>query len=76
MSDQIWVCKDGREVPVSEMEDNHLIHAWRFFTKKKQKILDCLEKGILAPSYSRSLINVEKRLGMLVPEMIKRGMHE
>jgi len=76
MSNQIWVCKDGREVPIKDMEDNHLIHAWRYFFKKKEKILASLEQGITSPAMSKKLIKIEKRLGMLVPEMIKRGMHK
>jgi hypothetical protein len=76
MSDQIWVCRDGRKIPVKDMEDNHLIHAWRLFYKKKEKILDNFEQGITSTAMSRKLINIEKRLGMLIPEMIKRGMHE
>lgn len=76
MSDQIWVCKDGKEILVSEMEDNHLINAWRVFTKKKEKILTRIDQGLYSIAMLEKLINIEKRLGIIIPEMIKRGMHE
>lgn len=75
-NDKTWICKDGRELKLSEMEDDHIIHAWRFFSKKKKRLLQQLEQGLRSRHVAKQLIEIEQRLGFLVPEMLKRGMHE
>ena len=76
VEDKFWICKDGSKIEMSEMDDNHLINAWRLFSKKKKVLLSYLEQGVLSRQKAGQLLQIEKRLGLLVPEMIKRGMHK
>lgn len=47
----VWKTKEGKEIPVASMTDQHLINAWKFFSRKKKKLEAAIESNWSAACY-------------------------
>lgn len=64
--EMIWVCRDGREMLISEMDDRHLANAIAMIlrhTKWRRRYLIRLEMEVLRRGEPPELIETIKRLG-------------
>jgi hypothetical protein len=83
----IWVTKDGREVPIKEMEDEHLLNTIRMLRRKGVVSTDVFDScaayafsnnnmAAMAAEQELSRMYLNPRFDELLEELGRRGLAE
>lgn len=76
-----WTTKDGREIPLVEMADSHVINAVRFFRARATVIALLAAEPVTEPhaalkreQWSMTMRGVLRRLRVIEAEASRRGL--
>ncbi len=82
----VWVTKNGRHIPIEEMDEGHMVNAWRWVDRMLDQIDKCLSSvyavapvDMLDWDWSdehlyQNLVNLKDRKAMLRKEFKRRGV--
>jgi hypothetical protein len=65
MDDEIWTTKDGRKIPVGEMDENHVRNALRMVLRRRRQLHERIESEVRKGSVRANL--ALKLLGIKLP---------
>jgi len=82
-TEEVWRTKDGREIPLSKMDDRHLLNTIRFIAARHSTValvgvdsVDLLPDKYAESFRKQTLYKLKQQLTMLIKEAKRRKVHE